>query len=230
MRNLIVFLLMISIVGCAGMAHISSIPVPSTRIDVESFEIGTIQEKTVGETMVRRINARVYPGFVAKESFQPRDGYGTQYYTVPAGSEWKASGETDDGNYVCKRAGSAALSRYGWEYTLLIKKTGEVYGVGNVMNNFIVEFSEQDRTFFEPREVYEAGGFKQELIYNGKSKDTIKFQYREFSDNMARPAFSQDLLYDMSESKTIGFRGMNIEVLEATNSLIRFIVRSKMQK
>jgi len=66
--------------------------------------------------------------------------------------------------------------------------------------------------------------FTQQLIYSGKSGNIIRITYREFSNNLARPAFSQDLTYDLSESKRITFRNTVIEVKEATNSFITFVV------
>jgi len=68
--------------------------------------------------------------------------------------------------------------------------------------------------------------FKQEFIYNGKVGNGIKFVYREFADDFARPAFTQELQYDLSESKIIGFRGLRLEVLKATNTDIDFKVIS----
>ena len=67
-------------------------------------------------------------------------------------------------------------------------------------------------------------GFKQQYIYNGKSGNTIKFTYREFNGDMARPAFTQDLQYDLSESNIIGFKELRIEVLKATNIDIEYKV------
>jgi|TARA_B100001059_G_C17802131_1_gene566812 hypothetical protein len=64
--------------------------------------------------------------------------------------------------------------------------------------------------------------FKQELIYNGKSKDTVKFMYREFSKDFARPSFSQEVNYDLTESNVIGFKGARIEILNATNTKIEY--------
>lgn len=66
--------------------------------------------------------------------------------------------------------------------------------------------------------------FKQQFIYNGKSGNTIKFTYREYIDNLARPAFTQDLQYDLSESNIIGFKGMRIKVLSAGNTNIKYII------
>jgi len=41
---------------------------------------------------------------------------------------------------------------------------------------------------------------------------------------MARPAFFQDLKYDLSEGNDIKFKSLKIKVLEATNSKISFQV------
>jgi hypothetical protein len=68
--------------------------------------------------------------------------------------------------------------------------------------------------------------FKQELIYNGKSGNIARFLYREYSGTLARPAFSQELTYDLSESTTIGFKKVRIEVLGTTNTSITYKVIS----
>ena len=70
--------------------------------------------------------------------------------------------------------------------------------------------------------------FKQELIYLGRSGDELSFKYREYSGNLARPAFSADLTYDLSKSQTIGYRGARIEVIDAGNQQIRYRVKSHM--
>lgn len=64
--------------------------------------------------------------------------------------------------------------------------------------------------------------FKRELIYNGKSGTTLRFIYREFINDMARPAFNQDLQYDLSESNVIGIKGLRVEVINATNTKIEY--------
>lgn len=64
--------------------------------------------------------------------------------------------------------------------------------------------------------------FVQELIYNGRSGDTLKFIYRELSDNLLRAAFSQDVQYDLSQSSEIGFKNVRLEVIEASNTSITY--------
>ncbi len=64
-------------------------------------------------------------------------------------------------------------------------------------------------------------GFKRELIYSGKSKGTVSLQYREFVNDLARPAFSQELSYDLAEGNEIGYKGARFLILKATNVILR---------
>lgn len=63
---------------------------------------------------------------------------------------------------------------------------------------------------------------RRELIYAGRSQSTISLLYREFLDDMARPAFSQSFQYDISNSPMIGYKGARFEVLEANNLSIKY--------
>lgn len=65
---------------------------------------------------------------------------------------------------------------------------------------------------------------RRELIYGGVTGRTISISYREFADNTARPAFTQELKYDLTDGREIGFQGARFEVIEATNTQIRFRV------
>lgn len=70
--------------------------------------------------------------------------------------------------------------------------------------------------------VESATNFVQELLYNGRVGDSLKFIYREFSNDIIRPAFSQEVQYDYSDSSIIGFKGLRLEVLEATNTQVTY--------
>ncbi len=78
---------------------------------------------------------------------------------------------------------------------------------------------------------------QEELIYSGKSGQTLKAIYREFiGDFVGSPygnsgwrikqGFTQELQYDLDSSSIIGFRSLQIEIVEATNSSITFKVIS----
>lgn len=78
--------------------------------------------------------------------------------------------------------------------------------------------------------VLDRDSFQQTLIYSGKIGSKINISYRESSGGMARPAFTNAAEYDLSESSTIGYLGAQIEVIEATNQLIRYRVISNFSK
>jgi hypothetical protein len=68
--------------------------------------------------------------------------------------------------------------------------------------------------------------FKQQFIYNGKVNNGLKFIYREFINDMVRPAFTQDLQYDLADGNMIGFKGLRIEIIKASNTNIEYKVIS----
>lgn len=66
--------------------------------------------------------------------------------------------------------------------------------------------------------------FIQELIYNGRVGNNLKFIYREFSNDLIRPAFTQEVQYDLSESDIIGFKHLRLKIIEASNIEITYIL------
>ena len=69
--------------------------------------------------------------------------------------------------------------------------------------------------------------FKYELLYQGITKGSLKLSYREYINDFARPAFFQDVTYDLdSTPTTITFRTVRLEVLSANNNQITYRVLS----
>lgn len=66
--------------------------------------------------------------------------------------------------------------------------------------------------------------FQQTLIYSGRVGDKIKLGYREFSNSQARPAFNNEVEYDLSQSTQIGYKGAKLKILEANNEFVRYEV------
>ncbi|MFT5635792.1 MAG: hypothetical protein ACI89T_001246 [Cognaticolwellia sp.] len=64
--------------------------------------------------------------------------------------------------------------------------------------------------------------FVQEIIYNGRSGDNVKFVYRELSESLIKPIFFQELEYDISQSQIVNFKNVSIEVVNATNTDINY--------
>lgn len=65
---------------------------------------------------------------------------------------------------------------------------------------------------------------QQVLVYNGKVGNKINIGYREFEGGYARPAFSNNVEYDLSESQVLRYSGAEIRVIKATNQYIEYEV------
>ena len=77
--------------------------------------------------------------------------------------------------------------------------------------------------FERKKQLSERGNsFQQTLIYSGRVGNKINIGYRELSNNSARPAFNNDVEYDLSSSNILGYKGASIEVISADNSSITY--------
>ena len=72
--------------------------------------------------------------------------------------------------------------------------------------------------------------FQRTILYNGVSGNQIFLSYREFKNRFARAAFTQELTFDLSQGNEIGFRGVRIKVLSATNTTIKYELLSKFRE
>lgn len=68
--------------------------------------------------------------------------------------------------------------------------------------------------------------FKYEALYQGRAGNKIKISFREFKDDTARPAFTQDVDYELDNNgeTIVGFKGLRIKVAKATNMDISYSV------
>jgi hypothetical protein len=66
-----------------------------------------------------------------------------------------------------------------------------------------------------------------EIVYTGRLGENVTFVYREYTpDSLAKPAFYQNLTYNLGEAKQIRFRKIQMEVFEASNEQISLKVLS----
>lgn len=73
-----------------------------------------------------------------------------------------------------------------------------------------------------------ARGFKSELIYLGRSDNVIKLRYLDYTDDLAKPSYTQELNYtlDPKAATEITFRDARLRILQADNQLIRYDILS----
>ena len=73
-----------------------------------------------------------------------------------------------------------------------------------------------------------AEAFRRELVYEGAGGGVLKLLYREFSSDMARPAFSQEASYDLAHTgpTEVTFKGARLIISAAGNTGIDYKVLS----
>ena len=69
-----------------------------------------------------------------------------------------------------------------------------------------------------------SSGFSRELIYQGRDGDNLKLFYREYNDDFRRPAYDQEVQYDLGESEYIQFKGLTIYIEEANNEYLVYTI------
>ena len=222
MRRIVVpiLLLLLLLASCREERPKTRTIPPQTRT-LKDFTPEITITKTVGETMIERRDMDVYPGFELTENLPP----------ASRGSRWECQQSMLIDNvwcYRCSTTESGIPTMPGYptrEFDLVINNSGGIIGVVDKGDGSLTRLKNVIGGKLLPVDIERVGSYKQELIYNGKSKDTIRLSYREYIKDMARPAFYQDLTYDLAESREIAFRDLRIEVLEATNSAIKFFVK-----
>ena len=66
--------------------------------------------------------------------------------------------------------------------------------------------------------------FKEELVYQGRSDNTLHILYKKYGKASSSPDFSEELTYDIGNSDIVQMRNYRIRVLNATAEYIRFQV------
>ncbi len=206
------------LVGCASPKYNY---MPSSE-PISEPPVGTIATAQVGDVLIRQ-------GTLAEQEVMHVTGDHSLgllgSYTITNGVYAK-TGEDAESNYYATNStmtGAGRLDRSALadptKAVQAYKASRKLCGI-SVFNASACTTSAEYR--FDKVPVASANSFQQSLIYSGKVGNRVRIGYREFSGNLARPAFNNEAEYDLSESKVIGYKGARLEVLEATNELIRF--------
>ena len=222
--------------GCASVSPTTSPLMPtivsSEQIVERSYTLGKEQIAYVGGALARvrdyRVDRTIRQGLLHAEHdfslFYPFLGPTVQ---VSASDEIPVVGKT-------KRDGQTyrlITLPHVPTVKLLITDEGRLEGSGLGLGNARMGYSYETKptgVTFRPSTststVSSAGYINFELVYSGVTKDSIRLHYREYTQNdLARPAFSQDVVYDR-DSSTIRFRNVLIRVREATGEQISYVV------
>jgi hypothetical protein len=225
MKHMLCLALTIGVLaGCA--APLSVAPRTTTLIKLPSLNVET--EAEIGQSMITTAKKAETPAIEITNEVSHSDGRWTLSIS-PGVLPMFAS--NDNGSFY-RVQGAVVLTTLGIRQPNSIggiyipsdkSKPTEVFWIGpygTPVNSAHAGIEFKKTTF----EQWDKESFKRELVYSGVSQNTISILYREFLNDMARPAFSQDLKYDLSQGNAIGYKGARFEVIKANNTAIVYKV------
>jgi hypothetical protein len=188
-------------------------------IAISEPPIGTVSIARIGDTMLKQGKYKEHAAL-----FVPTKRDVTWAYEVHPGY-YLMSGQDEKAEYYVPESGSAgghvekAVLADPWKSVMARKNKPELCVV-TILNAVVCKPVNDLQRLKRP--ILADDAFQRTLIYNGRVGSKINIAYREFSNSLARPAFNNEVEYDLNESKVIGYKGAELEVLEATNQHIKF--------
>lgn len=232
----VLFILLLS--GCATL-QVQPV-IPETVEMFRPYPAGQVMEKSVGEELLGYnflLKAKKYPGFEAIEDFQPPAfAFGQRLPAIVQGSEWVAIAKLDGGGYLCKNRNekySATIPvdfgksvKSDWEVCLLVDAAGAPYGTAVCGTNETRAsvWPQKMKNFLRPKQMIEVD--KKEwrearIIYAGKTRDAIRFIYQETALR------DLEFTFDLTESGTVAVKDIAFEIIEATNTSIKYKILTR---
>ncbi len=197
----------------------------------KSYGIDKEVTATTGSPMIQISRILIRPAYRPRYTYLPPNAGVIRAIELNPSQLWIVRGKRDRSAAI-----NIYLPEWSWKITLDIFRDGTITDqpwkndTGNGDVTMVQgEWNPPDKRLFEkvegiPDKDPNLDNFQAELIYNGISKNTIRVTYREFIKDMARPAFYQDLTYDLDQSAIIQFKSLRIRIMAANNSLIKFLV------
>lgn len=228
MKNVAALAVVVMLVGCA------SVPPPKPpEIQITNMPpLDTESTADIGETLVAKGKLYVFDGLDLQERItdngimreyivepnamrlEREDSAGIKWFVATPGAYWINDKYTrrraePAGGYLLKKAdGSLELvGAYDLTGAGKITPAAPRHRVGKIIDKA------------QPN-------FRQELLYGGRIGNQIKLTYREFAGDLIRPGFTQEAQYDLTAEQVIGFKSVRIQVIDATNTRLKYKVLS----
>jgi hypothetical protein len=210
--------ILISMMGCAKPKYNYS----ALETSVNQPPTGEVNTSYIGDTMLSKGKYKEHAAIYVKNKIDV-----VWAYTLLPGYYLK-QGEDDVGEFFYPGGDEPghidkAMLADPWK-SVMARKDPPAICVITMFN--VATCNTEFQNYFEKRKkaMVSPDSFQQTLIYSGKVGNKVNIGYREFSGNMARPAFSNNVEYDLSESSLIGYKGAKLEVIEANNQFVRYRV------
>lgn len=211
-------LLVLNMYGCAKSPQ-NYRPVIA---NFSSPDVGVVVEAGLGETLLTQgmaVNREIIT--ILKEVDWTFSGI-----TVPTGNYAKTG---EDHKYIYFSPLSTQnvwttydlFSRPMTGGSILVRKRDNMFCVTNGVDTFC---DEDELYKLDKENVLTKDSYQQTLIYSGRVANKLRMSYREFSNDIARAAFSVDVEYDLNDGDVIGYKGAKLKIIESSNTSIKYKV------
>jgi hypothetical protein len=235
MKKLLMLLVVMGITSCTIRMETTEVFRPKPSV-VKNYTLGVEQSITPGDLLVSV--ARVYKStavralnsFDAPSPYNLRSGkspiYKNNKYILTRRVKSASVEDDPNDNYVIVSEHTRDLSQGmgivvnpKWEVTY-----GWIDPTGILAANSTTGHGFPQGVLFEaiPDSVVVEDYFRAEISFTGIQSNNLKAVYREYLNKVLRPDFTQELQWDLDESKTIVFKGIKIEIISTTNSELKY--------
>ena len=187
-----------------------------------TYELGQEQTVAPGERIFAVTNGQRYETYRIEETIEepPKPPELRAAAPITPSQRWRVVGRDKKGNMQLESPDYSGAMPW-----LLVGPDGRVKSWWSNRNGLPGTNRWPEGARFVPAEpVLAEGAFQAELLYSGTDGRTMRAAYREFVGGTARPAFCQELSFDLSESRIVRFRSVVVEVLEASPLSLRYRV------
>lgn len=201
--------------------------------------LGQVIEKNIGEQMIATLRVALVPALEVKENLLIDLPYSDRYRltsTLGAGIFRLFAYDNAGGKYF-RSASKPPLTYKALKNPKDSYEQGIVAGIHISSNGLTSIFIMYDG-HGAPYETHAMPSIKyietatevdlpnenlqKELIYSGLSQSTITIKYREYWKGLSRPDYFQEIKYDLAQSRAVGFKEARFEILDATNTSIKY--------
>ncbi len=214
-----IILLLFCFIGCATPKYnytplITKISKPTLKSTVKTY---------IGKSMLQQVKCSLSDAIFLSEDMQmgvPKTYILKKGYYLKKGEDelseyYLPSPDADGGKIIESRFA------YSPEAIQVIKENNKLCVITVFHGRVCVNNSNFEK---KKKSIIDGDSFQQTLIYNGKVGNKINIGYREYFEDFAQPAFSNNVEYDLSESNIIGYKEAKIEIIKATNEYIEYKV------
>ncbi len=203
-------------------------PIQPENIRTVTPELNVETTCFLGEPLITSGYGHYAKGIIVSANISQGDFTGAKLYVnkgfyekIPIEDGFEYYYPTTSGQMIYKNAYGREIGNNNYQIRIspdlkivVIDKSGLLMP-GNYTEKLV--YTKVDSRFIEMED-----SFQQTLLYLGKENNIIKFSYREFSNNSIRDAFTTEISYDLSESNVIGFKKFKAEIIDATNTSIKY--------